>query len=145
MVEPGRLPRIAVLGLVTCKRILAKDIDTLILFQQNRNQKSTIKLVILSEMKSKRNLVLTAIRRPISTDTKTTPKKAPMHAMKSNLSVFHIRITASKSIRPMTAVIMMEARMAFGVYLKRGVKNSSVRNTTADIMILVTAVWQPAM
>lgn len=39
--------------------------------------------------------VLTAIKRPISTDLKTTPKNAPMHAMKSILSTFQMRIAAS--------------------------------------------------
>lgn len=68
-----------------------------------------------------------------------------MQAMKSNLSIFHIKTTASKSIRPSTADMMMAERMAFGVYLKRGVRNSKVRKTTQDIMILETAVWQPDM
>jgi len=45
----------------------------------------------------------------------------------------------------MTAEMMMAARMAFGVYLKRGVMNCSVKKTTIDITILETAVWQPAM
>lgn len=89
--------------------------------------------------------MLTAINRPISTEAKTTPKKAPMHATKSNLSIFHIKIAASMSIRPSTADIMMAARIAFGVYLKRGVMNSNVRNTTPDITMLEAAVWQPAM
>lgn len=68
-----------------------------------------------------------------------------MHATKSNLSIFHIKIAAGMSIRPITADIMMAARMAFGVYLKRGVMNSKVRNTTMDIIMLDTAVSQPAM
>ena len=89
--------------------------------------------------------VLTAIKRPISTVAKTTPRKAPRHATKSNLSIFHIKIAAGTSISPTTADIMMAARIAFGVYLKRGVMNSKVRNTTQDIMILETAVSQPAM
>lgn len=88
---------------------------------------------------------LTAIKRPISTEAKTTPKKAPMQAMKSNLSIFHIKIAALKSIRPMTADIMIDERMAFGVYLKSGVMNFKVRNTTKDITMLETAVWQPDM
>ena len=45
----------------------------------------------------------------------------------------------------MTAQMMIEARMAFGVYLKRGVKNCRVKNTTTDMTILETAVSQPAM
>lgn len=49
------------------------------------------------------------------------------------------------SIRLITAFMMMAARMAFGVYLKRGVMNSNVSNTTMDITMLETAVWQPAM
>lgn len=40
---------------------------------------------------------------------------------------------------------MMEARMAFGVYSKRGVRKSSVRSTTMDITMFDTAVWHPAM
>lgn len=90
-------------------------------------------------------ILYTAINRPISTDAKITPKKAPMQATKSNLSIFHMRIAAWKSIRLITADIMMAARMAFGVYLKRGVMNCKVRKTTTDIMMLETADWQPAM
>lgn len=39
--------------------------------------------------------ILTAIKRPISTDLKITPKNAPMQARKSNLSIFHMSIAAS--------------------------------------------------
>lgn len=88
---------------------------------------------------------LTATKRPISTEKKTTPRKAPMQATKSNLSIFQIRIAASKSIKPMTAEIMMEERIAFGVYLKRGVRNSNVKSTTMDITMFETAVWHPDM
>lgn len=90
-------------------------------------------------------LVLTAIKSPISTEAKTTPKNAPMQATKSNLSIFHIKIAALQSTRLMTAEIMIVARMAFGVYSKRGVRNSKVKNTTTDMTILDTAVSQPAM
>lgn len=90
-------------------------------------------------------MVRTAIKRPISTEIKTTPKKAPMQAMKSDLSIFHIRITASMSIKPITAHIMIEASMAFGVYLNSGVMSSNVKNTTQDITMFETAVWHPAM
>lgn len=45
----------------------------------------------------------------------------------------------------MTAEIMMAERIAFGVYLKMGVINSKVRNTTQDMTMLETAVLQPAM
>jgi len=48
-------------------------------------------------------------------------------------------------MRLMTAEMMMAERMAFGVYLKSGVMNSRVKNTTTDITMLETAVWQPAM
>lgn len=88
---------------------------------------------------------LTEIKRPISTETKTTPKKAPMQAAKSSLSIFHMRTAASKSIRPRTADIMIAARMAFGVYLKSGVMNTNVRATTMAITMFETAVWHPAM
>lgn len=49
------------------------------------------------------------------------------------------------SIKPITAHMMMEASMAFGVYLNSGVMTSSVKNTTQDITMLDTAVLQPAM
>lgn len=45
----------------------------------------------------------------------------------------------------MTAEMMIVERMAFGVYLKSGVRNCKVKNTTKDITILDTAVSQPAM
>ena len=48
-------------------------------------------------------------------------------------------------MRLMTADMMMAARMALGVYLKRGVMNCRVKKTTQDITILEAAVWQPAM
>ena len=41
--------------------------------------------------------------------------------------------------------MMIVARMTFGVYLKRGVRNCKVKNTTTDMTILDTAVSQPAM
>lgn len=88
---------------------------------------------------------ITAIRSPISTEIKITPKNAPMQAMKSNLSIFHMRIAASKSIRPITAHIIIDERIALGVYLKRGVMNSKVKKTTHDITMFDTAVLQPAM
>jgi len=40
---------------------------------------------------------------------------------------------------------MMAESTAFGVYLKRGVINCKVKNTTIDITMLETAVWQPDM
>lgn len=90
-------------------------------------------------------MLFTAMRSPISTETKTTPKKAPIQATKSNLSIFHSKTTASKSMRPMTADIMMDASIAFGVYLNNGVMTKRVSNTIIDITILDTAVLQPAM
>uniref|UniRef100_A0A3Q7JCA4 Uncharacterized protein n=1 Tax=Solanum lycopersicum TaxID=4081 RepID=A0A3Q7JCA4_SOLLC len=41
--------------------------------------------------------------------------------------------------------MMIAARIAFGVNLKRGVMNSKVRNTTTDMTMLENAVWQPAI
>ncbi|KAG5581017.1 hypothetical protein H5410_051644 [Solanum commersonii] len=82
----------------------------------------------------------TAIKRPISTDWKTTPKKAPMQATKSNLSILYRRVIASISINPITADMMMEASIAFGVYLNNGVISSKVSNTTQDMTIFETAV-----
>ena len=68
-----------------------------------------------------------------------------MHAMKSNLSIFHISNIALMSISPTTADIMMEASIAFGVYLNSGVITSRVSKTTKDITILETAVLHPAI
>lgn len=71
--------------------------------------------------------------------------KAPIQATKSNLSIFQMRSIASMSINPSTAVIMMEANIAFGVYLNNGVMNSRVNKTTKDMTILETAVLHPAI
>lgn len=96
-------------------------------------------------MKPRRQINLTAISRPISTETKTTPTKAPRQARKSNLSIFQIRIMASTSTSPATADIIIEARIALGVYQNSGVMNESVSSTTIDMTMLETAAWQPAM
>lgn len=109
------------------------------------NQSETKIKIILEHNKIAESLVLTAIKSPISTEAKTTPKNAPMQATKSNLSIFHIKIAALQSTRLMTAQMMIEARIAFGVYLKSGVMNCRVKNTTTDMTILETAVSQPAM
>ena len=90
-------------------------------------------------------LLHTAIKRPISTLLKTTPKKAPIQARKSNLSIFHSSIAAGMSTRGNTAAMMIEASTAFGVYLNNRVMSSNVRRTTQDITMLATAVLQPAM
>lgn len=63
-----------------------------------------------------------------------------MHAMKSNLSTFQMRVAASISMRLITAEIMMAESIAFGVYLKRGVITSKVSMTISDITIFDTAV-----
>lgn len=68
-----------------------------------------------------------------------------MQAKKSHLSTFQIIIIASTSIRPITADIMMDARMAFGVYLNSGVRTSRTINTMKDITMFETALQQPAM
>ena len=87
----------------------------------------------------------TAIKRPISTEMKTTPRKAPMHAVKSNLSIFQMIIMALISTRFTTAAMMIAARIALGRYLNKGVMNSNVNRTIMDMTMLETAVWQPAM
>lgn len=74
-----------------------------------------------------------------------TPRKAPIQATKSNLSIFHINFAACNSTRLITADIMIADRIAFGVYLKSGVMKTKVKSTTMDITMLETAVWQPAM
>jgi len=43
---------------------------------------------ILKKLRGEDVTMATTIKRPISTEMKTTPKKAPMHAIKSNLSIF---------------------------------------------------------
>ena len=45
----------------------------------------------------------------------------------------------------MTAEMMIVARMTFGVYLKRGVRNCKVKNTTTNMTKLDTTVSQPTM
>lgn len=50
-----------------------------------------------------------------------------------------------QSIKPITAAITMEERMALGVYLNSGVMNYRVSSTTIDKIILDAAVLQPAM
>ena len=87
----------------------------------------------------------TEIRRPISTFMKITPKKAPMQATKSNLSIFHSRTTSSMFTRFITAAIIIAASTAFGVYLNSGAMTSRVSNTTIDMMMFDTAVSQPAI
>lgn len=97
------------------------------------------------EREGETTAMLTAINGPISTEANTTPKKAPIQAMKSSLSIFQMRMAASMSMSPTTADRMMEANIAFGVYLNSGVITSRVSNTTIDITIFETAVLQPAM
>ncbi|KAB1993854.1 hypothetical protein ES319_D13G060900v1 [Gossypium barbadense] len=91
-------------------------------------------------------MFLTATKRPISTEEKTTPKKALIQATKLNLSIFHIRVITLMSTKLITAYIMMEASIAFGVYLNNRVMvNSNVSSTIDDITILDTTVLHPAM
>lgn len=97
----------------------------------------TLKRILTKEMQ-------TATRRPISTETKKTPKKAPKVARKSNLSIFHISHAALKSTKEMTAEMMMAARMVFGVYLNKGVSATSVMSTTMAMTMLDMAVLTPA-
>lgn len=68
-----------------------------------------------SEQFSDKNMLLTAIRRPISADINSTPRKAPKHAIKSILSIFQIAHAALKSTSPDTAEVIIAARIAFGV------------------------------
>lgn len=86
---------------------------------------------------------LTAMRSPISTETKKTPTKAPKQARKSNLSIFQMSNAALKSISESTAEIMMAERMQFGVYLNKGVSTSNVTSTTMAIITLDMAVHTP--
>ncbi|RYR35669.1 hypothetical protein Ahy_A10g050798 [Arachis hypogaea] len=90
-------------------------------------------------------LSFTAIIRAYSRFMNMTPKKAPMQAMKSNLSIFHIMITAFMFTKFVVAAIMIEESTAFGVYLNTGVNNVSTNNTTMDKTMFDAAVSQPAM
>lgn len=105
-----------------------------------------LKNLIKKILKEKGNLViiyvcmLTAIRRPISTDTKKTPRKAPKHARKSNLSIFQISHAARRSIKDRTAEMMIAERMQFGVYLNKGVSTNKTTSTTMAIIMLDIAV-----
>lgn len=73
-----------------------------------------------------------------------TPKKAPMHARKSNLSIFQRRIAARISIRLITTAMIIAASTAFEVYLNSDVITNIVNNNTMDISMFDTAVLQPA-
>ena len=85
------------------------------------------------------------MRSPISTEMKTTPKKAPAMAMKSPKSTFHILYMALKSMRPITALMMMDARMQFGRSWKRPVNATSTIITMSDITMFDTGVFTPAL
>lgn len=89
-------------------------------------------------------LELTAMRRPISTETKKTPTKAPKQARKSNLSIFQMSQAARKSISDRTAEMMIADRMQLGVYLNNGVSTRSVNITTIAIITFDMAVYTPA-
>jgi hypothetical protein len=101
--------------------------------------------MMINERRNGLDIFITAIRRPISTLLKITPKKAPMHATKSNLSIFQRRIAALMSMRFNTAAMIIEASTAFGVYLNSGVITNRVNNKTKDITMFDTAVLQPAI
>lgn len=78
-------------------------------------------------------------------DTKKTPKKAPKHARKSNLSIFQISQAAFRSMREVTAEIMTAERMQLGVYLNNGVSATNVMSTTMAMTMLDMAVNTPAL
>lgn len=83
--------------------------------------------------------------RPSSTEMKRTPRKAHNMTRKSNLSIFQIWQAAGTSIRPITAVTMIAPKITFGVYWKSGMSKRSVTITVTAIMMLETAVLQPAL
>lgn len=89
--------------------------------------------------------VLTETRRPISTDANKTPKKAPMQARKSSLSIFQILWTSLRSIRPGRADRMIEARIAIGVQYNSLMKNSNDISTVMAITIFDTVLSHPAL
>jgi hypothetical protein len=91
------------------------------------------------------NYTLTAMRSPISTETKNTPTKAPKQARKSNLSIFQMSHAARRSISESTAEMMMAERIVLGVYLNKGVSTSNVMSTTIDIITLDIVVCTPAL
>ena len=53
--------------------------------------------------------------------------------------------TAGKSIRPITAAIMIVPRTTLGVYTNNGIRNSSVTITVSAMITLDMAVLQPAL
>ena len=53
--------------------------------------------------------------------------------------------TAGKSIRPITAAIMIAPRTTLGVYTNNGMRNSSVTITVSAMITLDMAVLQPAL
>lgn len=95
------------------------------------------------EPKEVRNL--TAVKRPVSTDANRTPKNAPMHMMKSTLSTLQILRTSEISINPGRAARIIDARMATGVKYNSLVSSSNEIVTVMAMMMLETAVWQPAL
>lgn len=52
---------------------------------------------------------------PVCTEMSRTPKKEQKQARKSSLSSFHNRKAALQSISPITADIIIAARIRFGV------------------------------
>ena len=85
------------------------------------------------------------MRSPISTEMKTTPKKAPAMATKSPKSTFQILYMALKSMRPMTALMMMDARMQLGRSWKSPVNATNTIITISDITMFATGVFTPAL
>lgn len=87
----------------------------------------------------------TAIARPSWTEMKMTPANAQTHTRKSILSIFQMWYTAGKSIRPITAAMMIAPRTTLGVYTNSGMRNSSVTITVSAMITLDMAVLQPAL
>ena len=74
--------------------------------------------------------MLTIIKIPYSIDANDTPIKYLMQTCKSNISVLQMRIVVLISIKLKTITIIIEAKIALGLYFKSGVINNSVKRTT---------------
>ena len=95
MLVPGIFPNTAVWGLVTCNNSLATERATYNIHSKQFQRRSQRIIICNQKIQvDSRDLIFyfvrTAMRSPISTEMKTTPKKAPAMAMKSPKSTFQI-------------------------------------------------------
>lgn len=99
----------------------------------------------MKNSKYSQRVLVTAIASPSWTEMKMTPAKAQTHTRKSILSIFQMWYTAGRSIRPITATIIIAPRTTFGVYTNNGMRNNNVIITVSAMITLDMAVLQPAL